>query len=104
MKELIHSRKKRQETRRERQHEQVRNLVHQIVNGTGDLYVHYMGLFAIWCGYASWHEDLRPFFRIDGVDAGASFSIDDAFKEKVRSLAMEWLKNDSAETKLKAIH
>ncbi len=72
--------------------------MHQIVDCTGDIFIHYTNLYAIWCGYASWHEDLRPFFEIPGVYLGW-LSVNNAFKEKVRTLAAEWLKKDSEQDK-----
>ena len=57
-----------------------------ITSGSGDFYLAYSGLFALWCRNNAAVPELRPLFRMEGVDAASRISITDEFKVEVRKI------------------
>jgi hypothetical protein len=59
--------------------------------GDADVYLAYRRLYGLWCRNNAAVQELRPLFRIDGVDPDGQLSVTDEFRETVRSLAREIL-------------
>lgn len=66
-------------------------LLASIVSGELEEYVGYRRLYGIWCSNNAAVPELRPFFRIPGIEPDGLLSVTDEFKNTVRSLAREIL-------------
>ena len=62
-----------------------------LATGKGDPYEAYVGLYGLWCSNNAALEELRPLFRIEGIDASGSFRITEQFRRLISSLAEEIL-------------
>jgi hypothetical protein len=60
-------------------------------NQNGDAYELYQKLYALWCSNSAAVLELRPLFRIPGIEPGSTFSVTIELKERIRSLANEIL-------------
>jgi hypothetical protein len=66
-------------------------ILESLGRGTGDVYESYRALYALWCSNNAAVPELRPLFRIPGIETDGALSITDEFKKTVRSLAKEIL-------------
>jgi len=62
-----------------------------IVSGEGELYLAYRRLYGIWSANNAAVQELRPLFRMEGIEADGTFSITDEFRARVLELAREIL-------------
>jgi hypothetical protein len=56
---------------------------------TSDVYESYRALYQLWCSNNAAVPELRPLFRIPGVVADSTFSVNEEFRQTVRALARE---------------
>jgi hypothetical protein len=77
--------------RRTQNRNEVTALLRAIAEGTGDTYECYRRLYVLWCSNNSALLELKPLFRIPGIDAGIIFRVDDAFRATVKTLAAQIL-------------
>jgi len=74
--------------RRRLHRQQARQILEELVAGrTDDIFVAYGRLFRLWNGNDPVLRELRPLFRIPGIDPCGSFSVTDEFRKQVLSLA-----------------
>jgi hypothetical protein len=59
--------------------------------GGVDVYEGYRALYGVWCSNNAAVPELRPLFRIPGVDPDGMLSITDDFRSEIRSLAAKIL-------------
>ena len=71
-------------------------ILESLDQGTDDVYESYRALYALWCHNNAAVQELRPLFRIPGIEADGALSVTDEFKKTVRSLAKEILPSFSA--------
>jgi len=71
--------------------EQTRKLLQAIVSGEIDAYVGYKQLYGFWCGNNAATQELRPLFRIPGIEANGTFSVTPQFRDLVVTLSKEIL-------------
>jgi hypothetical protein len=64
-------------------------ILESLRQGTGDVYESYRELYALWCSNNAAVQELRPLFRIPGIEADGALSVTDEFKKTIRSLAKE---------------
>jgi len=64
-------------------------LLESIVNDKADSYLAYRRLYALWCANNAALQELRPLFRMEGIDADGHIIVTIEFREQVRSLAKE---------------
>jgi len=69
----------------------IQETIEAIANGSLDAYLGFRKLYGIYCGRNGVHEELKPFFRIPGVEPEGRIRVDDAFRSTVRALAVEYL-------------
>ena len=62
-------------------------ILESLSQGTGDVYESYRALYGLWCSNNAAIQELRPLFRIPGIEPDGAFSVTDEFKKTVRSLA-----------------
>jgi hypothetical protein len=68
-----------------------KELLQSVVTGETDVYLAYRGLYKLWCSNNAALQELRPLFRIDGIDPDGCLSVTDEFREQVRTLARQIL-------------
>ena len=68
-----------------------RDLLQGLVDGNADSYQAYRGLYALWCGNNAAVQELRPLFRMDGIEPDGHLSVTDEFRAKVLTLAKQIL-------------
>jgi len=74
--------------RRRLHREEARRILEDLVAGRAeDLFVAYTRLFGLWNGNDPVLRELRPLFRIPGIDPCGSLSVTDEFRNQVVSLA-----------------
>jgi hypothetical protein len=66
-------------------------ILESLSQGTGDVYEGYRALYGIWRSNNAAVQELRPLFRIPGIEPDGALSVTDEFKKTVRSLAKEIL-------------
>jgi len=91
---MIHNRKARIAARRSDAVERAREVLQQVVDGSVDPYEGYRRVYAIYLGSSGLAEELKPFFRLHGVEPDGFLSVNDSFRTTIRRLAAEWLKGD----------
>ena len=69
--------------RRLRQRTEAKQILEDLIEGKGDIFVAYGRLFKLWNGNDAVLKELRPLFRIPSVDACGSFE----FRAQVLSSA-----------------
>jgi hypothetical protein len=73
--------------RRRATRQAAKEYLESVAFGDADVYLTYRSLYGLWCRNNAAVEELRPLFRIDGVDPDGKLSVTDEFRERVRSLA-----------------
>ena len=68
------------------------SFLQDLLSGKGDPYLSYKGLHSLWLSRNAAVPELRPLFRIDGIEASSALSIDQEFKSKVLPVAADVLK------------
>ena len=79
------------ETRRLASRQAARAALEDLVSGQADAYDAYRRLYLLWCANNAAVQELRPLFRMDGIDAGSCFSVSPEFREEARSIASKIL-------------
>ena len=77
--------------RKQAAREEVRATLNSIVTGSLDAYEGYRKLFVIYCSNNEALEEIKPMFRIPGIDPDGVFSVTPEFRLKVKMLAQELL-------------
>ena len=72
--------------------ESARSILHQIVSGNLDPYEGYRQLYSIYAGTSGIAEELKPLFRLPGIDADSTIHVDDEFRRLIVAEAWERLK------------
>jgi hypothetical protein len=67
---------------------EARQLLEDLVAGKGDIFLAYGRLRGLWNGNDPVLRELRPLFRIPGIDAHGSISVTEEFRAQVASLAL----------------
>jgi hypothetical protein len=73
--------------RRQASRQAARHLLQRIASGEGEVYLAYRSLYQIWCGHNSAVQELKPLFRIPGIEPDGSLSVTKEFEAQVRSSA-----------------
>ena len=68
-----------------------RELLQDLVAGKADTYQAYRSLYGLWCSNNAAVQELRPLFRIDGIEPDGRLSVTKEFREQVLSLARQIL-------------
>jgi hypothetical protein len=79
------------ERRRIASRQEVRGLLESIATGKSDPYMPYRRLYVLWCANNAALQELRPLFRMEGIDADSHTIVTTEFREQVRSLAKQIL-------------
>ena len=62
-----------------------------LIHGEADVYEAYRGLYGLWCANNAAVPELRPLFRIHGVEPDGVLSITESLRTEIRSLAAQIL-------------
>jgi len=71
--------------------DKVRKILSAIAKGEVETYVGFRQLYGWWIGNNAAVQELRPLFRIPGIEADGAFSVTPQSKETVVKLAIEIL-------------
>jgi hypothetical protein len=77
--------------RRAASREKARLLLEAVARREEDVYVGYRQLYGLWIGNNAAVEELRPLFRIPGIEPDGTLSVTDEFRDLVVKLAIEIL-------------
>jgi hypothetical protein len=90
----IHNRKALIAVRRAGAIGKARRIFQQVVDGSLDPYEGYRRLYGIYAGSSGLLDELKPFFRLPGVEPDGHLRVDDEFRATIRGLAEEWLRGE----------
>ncbi len=93
---MIRVKKSKAKTRLLRDTKGIRDVIRRIADGNLDAYIGYRRLYAIYCGRSGVHEELKAFFQIPGIEPDGIIRVDDTFRERVRTLAANYLSQHSS--------
>ena len=74
--------------------EQARRVLHEIANGSLDPYEGYRRVYGIYVGTSGLAEELKPFFRLPGIEPDGFLHVNEDFRIRIRRLAGEWLRGE----------
>ena len=77
--------------RRAQDRRRANTILESLSQGAGDVYESYRALYGIGRSSNAAIPELRPLFRIPGIEADGALAITDEFKKTVRALAKEIL-------------
>lgn len=77
--------------RRLRVRKRAETLLKSITEGNLDAYEGFRALYGLWCSYNAAVPELRPLFRMPGIEPDGLLSATDAFRTDVRTLAAQIL-------------
>ncbi len=75
------------ERRKIAKRQEARDLLPEIVAGKADAYEAYRRLYVLWCANNAALQELRPLFRMEGIEADGHIMVTAEFRERVVSLA-----------------
>ena len=84
---MIHNRKARIAARRADAVERARRVMQEVVDGSLDAYEGYRRVYGIYLGSSGLAEELKPFFRLPGIEPDGCLHVDDEFRSEIRRLA-----------------
>ncbi len=64
-----------------------REVLQDLVAGKIEPYLAYRRLYALWCGNNAALQELRPLFRMDGIEPDGRLSVTEEFRNNVLTLA-----------------
>ena len=79
------------ETRRFASRQAAGAALQDLVSGKADAYDAYRRLYLLWCANNAALQELRPLFRVDGIDPDSSLSVTAEFREQLRLIASKIL-------------
>jgi hypothetical protein len=79
------------ERRRIANRQEARDLLQNIVSGETDPYMAYRRLYVLWCSNSAALQELRPLFRMEGIEPDGHIVITIEFREQVVFLAKQIL-------------
>ena len=91
---MIHNRKARIAARRTDAIERARVVFQDVVSGSLDAYEGYRRVYAIYASSNGLAEELKPLFRLPGIEPDGFLHVDDEFRATIRRLAGEWLRGE----------
>jgi hypothetical protein len=91
---MIHNRKARIAARKADAVERARQVFQQVVNGSLDPYEGYRQVHGIYLASDGLAEELKPFFRLPGVEPDGFLHVDGEFRAMIRQLAGQWLQGE----------
>ena len=83
------------ESRRLASRQAAKKLLQDLVAGRADTYEAYRSLYGLWSSNNAAVLELRPLFRIDGIEPDGSLSVTEEFRAQVLSIAKQILSNFS---------
>jgi hypothetical protein len=87
--------RRRSTQRRLRVLEHARIVLREVVSGKCDPYEGYRQVYSLYAGTSGIAEELKPLFRLPGIDPDGTIRVDDDFRRLVVTSAAEWLRADS---------
>ena len=66
-------------------------ILKSLSEGKKDAYEGYRALYVLWCSNNAAVQELRPLFRMPGIEPDGLLNVTDDFRAQVRSLAVQIL-------------
>jgi hypothetical protein len=82
--------------RRKRDRDRAEAILKLLSESSGEEYERYRALYTLWCSNNAALPELKPLFRISGIEPDGAFAISDEFRATVRALAAQILSVMSA--------
>ena len=79
------------ENRRLASRQAATEILRELVAGKADAYEGYRHLYSLWCANNAALQELRPLFRMDGIEPDGRINVTEDFREEVLSRAMKIL-------------
>ncbi len=70
----------------------------QVSDGTLDAYEGYRRVYSIYTGTSGALHELKPLFRILGIEPDGFLHVNDEFRNTIRSVATKWLGENAVGT------
>ena len=77
--------------RRIQDRQQAKAILKSLSEGGSEAYEQYRSLYKLWCSNNSALPELKPLFRISGIEPDGTFAVSDEFRATVRGLASQIL-------------
>ncbi len=90
----IATRKARVAARRDDAIENARRVFQQVADGSLDAFEGYRQVYGIYVRSSGLADELKPFFRLPGIEPDGHLRVDDEFRATIRRLAGEWLRGE----------
>ena len=69
----------------------MKTLLQQLISEQSDVHALFHQLYSVWCSSNAAVQELRPIFRLDGVEPDGHLSVTPEFTAHVRAVASEIL-------------
>jgi hypothetical protein len=92
---MIHNRKARIAAYRAASIATARSILEEIADGTLDPYEGYRRVYGLYVNSSGLLDELKPLFRLPGIEPDGSLHVDDEFRNTVRTEALHWLSENS---------
>ena len=73
--------------------EKAHGVLQMIVDGGRDPYEGYREVYGIYVGTSGLAEELKPLFRLPGIEPDGTIHVDEDFRRTVIASAMDWLRH-----------
>jgi hypothetical protein len=77
--------------RRIQDRQRAKVILKSLTDSGSEVYEQYRALYKLWCSNNSALPELKPLFRIPGIEPDGAFAISDEFRVTVRALAAQIL-------------
>jgi hypothetical protein len=77
--------------RRIQDRQRAKAILKSLSEGSSETYEQYRALYKLWCSNNSALPELKPLFRISGIEPDGAFTISNEFRATVRALAAQIL-------------
>jgi hypothetical protein len=92
---MIRRRQRSSEERRAAALQSARDVLRAISAGSRDPYEGYREVYGIYIASSGALEELKPLFRLPGIEPDGCIHVDEKFHTTVVSAALEWIREDS---------
>jgi hypothetical protein len=84
---------KQSEVRKTASRKRAKELLGLLINGDHDIYEAYRELYGLWCSNNSAVQELRPLFRMPGVEPDGQLSVTEEFRKEIVAISKTILRD-----------
>ena len=74
--------------------EKARGVLRKIADGSRDPYEGYREVYGVYLGTSGLAEELKPLFRLPGIEPDGTIHVNKDFRRTVIASAMDWLRQN----------